>query len=1102
MKNTMNEKKFTNSLKILLISLLTILISPSGWSQASITSIGTSVTQNFDDLSTSGAWNDNSSLIGWYAKTDITPSIIEYFENDGSVTEPALYSFGLETDRALGYVPSDQFTGTSGVGKGYLGWRLKNNTGKSIGSIRVVWSGEQWRKAVDSNQQYITLSYQINTTLTNLTSGTYIATNSRFGSPINDQEAATYLDGNLPANRTSNISIDIPVNIPSGSEIMLRWEDLNDPASHILAIDDVSFTATKESQTITFDPLPDRTFGDAPFNLTSTSSSGLPVAYNSSNISVASISGNLLTITGAGTTTISASQAGNEIFAPAITIERVFNVKPQAPTALNASNMLSTSFTANWTVASGASAYYLYYSTDPSLNTYTAASVGNVLSFNITNLLPNTTYYYRLKSINTGIYSDYSNIISFKTSDGIQTFNISQSVNGFTTNTLTWEKGNLTSRILFMSEVDGAICPNPLDNTNYTAHSDWSNHTGTQPGSGFFCIYKGTGTSVTLTNLYPGRVYTVQAFEFTGGLSSAKFLTTVSGANNPITFSPWGTTTFTNSTGVTSAENWNTIARWDHAVVPTAALHPAVLVYIDGICEITSATECNNLTIKNRHGNVNPQLSISTDKSLNVIGLLTNNGLPSALVVKSAPNASNGSLTFGSGSPSATVEMYSKANWDLTRTTPGTKYAWQYFGIPVKTLSYSSAFSNCYVREWDESVTDYYKLWVQRNNGSSLTLGASSILTSGKGYELVQQYPKIYSFAGQLESSNLDKQMPYSTDAAYPGQHIFANPYTAAIEIEKIQFGANTEKSVYLYNTGTFADWSIGGGESAPGNGPGQYTVATPLAAGGNGVPSQIPSMQAFLVKATNSAGGSIFIPYSSALTPNTSQLRISQSINSTNKISTRIDITSARFSDRMWIFTNPTCTRKFDNGWDGPKMMGSNQITQLFSMEEDGNYQINGVSDMNNTYLGFQAGEDREFKLIFNHENIETEYAGVYLVDLEDNKTIDISINGSEYSFTSNPTTTVVKRFLIITKPNNNLTVNEEDLVKFFNNETSIFIQNFSNQSGDFILYNINGATQKRLVFDSNTITSIPTANLSKGVYIAKAIVGDKEISQRIIIR
>ncbi|WP_161554470.1 MBG domain-containing protein [Sinomicrobium soli] len=76
----------------------------------------------------------------------------------------------------------------------------------------------------------------------------------------------------------------------------------------------------KGSQVITFDVLTGSTYGDAPFALTATASSGLDVNYASSDPSTASVSGNILTLHKAGTVAVTASQPGNDVYdaAPAV----------------------------------------------------------------------------------------------------------------------------------------------------------------------------------------------------------------------------------------------------------------------------------------------------------------------------------------------------------------------------------------------------------------------------------------------------------------------------------------------------------------------------------------------------------------------------------------------------------------------------------------------------------------------------------------------------------------------------------------------------------------------------------------------------------------
>jgi hypothetical protein len=83
--------------------------------------------------------------------------------------------------------------------------------------------------------------------------------------------------------------------------------------------EDGIFTKTlvinKKDQTISFEELTNKTYGDAPFGLTATASSGLPVSFVSSDPTIASVEGNEVTILRGGTVSISAVQEGNDNYA-------------------------------------------------------------------------------------------------------------------------------------------------------------------------------------------------------------------------------------------------------------------------------------------------------------------------------------------------------------------------------------------------------------------------------------------------------------------------------------------------------------------------------------------------------------------------------------------------------------------------------------------------------------------------------------------------------------------------------------------------------------------------------------------------------------------
>ena len=91
------------------------------------------------------------------------------------------------------------------------------------------------------------------------------------------------------------------------------------------------------TQTITFNTLPNVTYGVAPITLAATASSGLPVSYTVTG--PATVSGSTLTVTGAGSVTVTANQAGNTNYSAATAVAQSFTVAKAAltVTATNAS---------------------------------------------------------------------------------------------------------------------------------------------------------------------------------------------------------------------------------------------------------------------------------------------------------------------------------------------------------------------------------------------------------------------------------------------------------------------------------------------------------------------------------------------------------------------------------------------------------------------------------------------------------------------------------------------------------------------------------------------------------------------------------------------
>ncbi len=125
----------------------------------------------------------------------------------------------------------------------------------------------------------------------------------------------------LALNGTSGAIAGIP-SAPGTYTGMLTATNGSPPdATQTFAITVASF-----GQTIAFAALNSKTLGMAPFTISATASSGLPVTFTSLSAPVCMVSGSTITLVAVGTCTIRASQAGNTSFLPATDVDQSFTV--------------------------------------------------------------------------------------------------------------------------------------------------------------------------------------------------------------------------------------------------------------------------------------------------------------------------------------------------------------------------------------------------------------------------------------------------------------------------------------------------------------------------------------------------------------------------------------------------------------------------------------------------------------------------------------------------------------------------------------------------------------------------------------------------------
>ena len=99
----------------------------------------------------------------------------------------------------------------------------------------------------------------------------------------------------------SKATLTVPAKSRAAYQAAAYWQNF----SEIIGIG-------KVDQTLDLVAIPTKTYGDAAFSLPATTEEGLTLTWSVANTNVATVSSNVFTIKGAGTTTVTATQAGND----------------------------------------------------------------------------------------------------------------------------------------------------------------------------------------------------------------------------------------------------------------------------------------------------------------------------------------------------------------------------------------------------------------------------------------------------------------------------------------------------------------------------------------------------------------------------------------------------------------------------------------------------------------------------------------------------------------------------------------------------------------------------------------------------------------------
>src|SRR5690242_13498245 len=186
----------------------------------SLTTLGSASTQNFDTLSnTAGSTTNNLTIPGWFMTEGGggARDNEQYAVDTGASTTGDMYSYGAagSTERALGQL-------RSGTLIPLFGACFTNNTGSTLTSLAVAYTGEEWRLGTAARTDQMGLEY--NLSATDLVTGTW--TNVAALNFVTPDTATTGAkNGNAAADRTALSTTITSLSIANGATFWIRWND-------------------------------------------------------------------------------------------------------------------------------------------------------------------------------------------------------------------------------------------------------------------------------------------------------------------------------------------------------------------------------------------------------------------------------------------------------------------------------------------------------------------------------------------------------------------------------------------------------------------------------------------------------------------------------------------------------------------------------------------------------------------------------------------------------------------------------------------------------------------------------------------------------------
>lgn len=546
---------------------------------------------------------------------------------------------------------------------------------------------------------------------------------------------------------------------------------------------------------------------------------------------------------------------------------------------------------------------------------------------------------------------------------------------------------------------------------------------------------------------------------------------------------------------------WSNPANWapGYNIIPTP-VHPTRIIaecHVDYDAAHAGSVKVNQG--RDEHGNpVDGKLIVEPTGGLTIAGMVakvndTRYASPITIAAEDlliqADDNHNGAFVYGNKESDvrATVEYYSRGQ-DANTNSP----VWQYVGIPFQA--------------GHTAIEMYYAAWMCRwTNASDHSLGGQwqwveneDVLVPFDGYCITQAAPKTYTFAGKLNAPVTTTVVLDHRDAE--GYAFAANSWTAPIKIQEMQDEdfKNTERTIYIYHTGTYANWDDYGTPVNAASGsaatlPGQYAAipihSSPYLAGADSV---IPAMQGFFVKTTPGEDATLKLVYnrvvydSKYFKTSTQPMRAPGRYGAPEVMQLIVSGESSG-ADRVHLLARSDFSDEFEDGWDGRKLDGDAAAPKLAVVKEAGEMSVAALPTADERYLSFRAGNDSVYTFSFDYDG-ET----IYLYDRVTEEATEIR-TGNTYTFRAT-NHTASNRFLITTTP----PLKTPTDIAVVETDDGLHIENYGGETVEVRIVDMQGRVLYRLESSESILDIVPS--LPAGVYLAHIVAGEHKAVVKLI--